>query len=68
MGLVRLTSVDDEAHHGLRVPDGAAPQQQVVAVQAHAGLTGKLPVGAAPGRDEGSHYNLRTQCTLWKFR
>ena len=45
MGLVRLTSVDDQAHHGLRVPDGAAPQQKVVAVEANAGLTGMLPVG-----------------------
>lgn len=39
-----LTSIDHNAHHGLSVADGAAPQQEVAIVEANTNPTGVLPV------------------------
>lgn len=38
------TSIDHDAHHSLRVADGAAPQQEVAVVEANTNPIGMLPV------------------------
>jgi len=42
--MFKLTSIDHDADHGLSVTDGAAPQQQVAAVETHSNATGVLSV------------------------
>lgn len=39
-----LTSINHNADHGFRVPNGAAPQQEVAAVEADSNSTGVLSV------------------------